>query len=589
MDDDSFEIRERIDEVCDLFEAEWRGGSAPEFSVFLNQDPELVDHQSHLLEELLRLDISIREKRGQSLSRYDYLQILGGEWAHLIWAVSPTDADQETLILRPKISVAQFAADLEKCRLLSRNDFKQFSAALHEDSNSFEHLVNELIQAGKLTPYQASHIAVGDWDKLTMGQYLILDQIGAGGMGVVYSARHRRMQRDVAIKVLSKRALGRPSAVERFHREAQAAAKLLHPNIVTAFDADEYQGNHYLVMEFVRGNDLSKDGPLPARVAVDYVIQAARGLAFAHERGIIHRDIKPANLLLTEDRVVKILDMGLARIHSPEFQPSSDESLTQLTRSDQIMGTVDFMAPEQAADVRLADHRADIYSLGCTLYWLITGRKLYRGDTLVQRLLAHREQKIPSLREVVPDVNESLDAVFQKMVAKQPDERQKSMLQVIQELERCIATLSRSEFEDQEVVTVLSAPEQVQTTVISGKTQSGPRTTGRGPKRLWTFSGSELIGQFERALEEKKCPRIESFLKKAPPEDEAALVWGLLARELAHKSSLGEKIDLANYESRFPDHANLIQALGITDDQVAAWLEECGYTFRRRIAQGRTG
>jgi len=275
------------------------------------------------------------------------------------------------------------------------------------------------------------------------GEYVVLGKIGAGGMGQVFKARHRRMDRVVALKILPKSAMNSAESVKRFQREVKAAARLIHPNIVTAFDAGEHRGMHYLVMEYVDGGDLSNlikvQGPLPVEKAVDYVLQAARGLHYAHSEGVIHRDIKPANLLVDRKGVVKILDMGLARLDDALIgRVAVQEGLTQ---SGQVMGTVDYMAPEQAMDTRLADARSDVYSLGCTLYRLLVGENVYGGETLVQKLLAHREQAIPAIAARRPDVPAELDEVFARMVAKQPEDRYQTMDEVILALEKVRSAL----------------------------------------------------------------------------------------------------------------------------------------------------
>jgi len=256
-------------------------------------------------------------------------------------------------------------------------------------------------------------------------------------MGDVYLAKHRRMEREVALKTLPAAMTQDQNAIRRFQREVQAAAKLSHPNVVTAFDADEANGVHYFVMEYVDGIDLSavvkKQGVLKVDVAVDYILQAARGLEYAHEEGIIHRDIKPANLLLDKKGTIKILDMGLARIEDE----AHDIPATQLTQDGSVMGTIDYMAPEQAKDTHTADARSDIYSLGCSFYYLLTGESVYSGSTMVNRIMAHQNDAIPSLSGKHVHIPADIDAVYQKMIAKRPEDRFQTMEEVIDAINHC--------------------------------------------------------------------------------------------------------------------------------------------------------
>ena len=321
-----------------------------------------------------------------------------------------------------------------------------------------EALLRELHKQKLLTTFQAQQVAANKIKALILGNYIILDKIGAGGMGQVFKAEHRRMKRLVAIKMLPAAMLQDAAAAARFQREVEAAAKLEHPNIVHANDADESNGIHFLVMQYVEGNDLSvlvkKNGPFPVGKAVNYILQAARGLEFAHSKGVIHRDIKPANLLLGNDGVVKILDMGLARIES------DGPAQTELTGSGTIMGTVDYMSPEQALNTKHADHRADIYSLGISLYYLLAGKSAYGGETAMEKLMAHTTQPIPSLQEVQTTVPKQLEAVFKKMVAKKMEDRYQSMTEVIEALEDLGIGGSTTARKGEVASTVALSPEQ---------------------------------------------------------------------------------------------------------------------------------
>jgi serine/threonine protein kinase len=342
-----------------------------------------------------------------------------------------------------------FVETLVRSGLMSASELRSIRGRLFPQGQP-EHLgrlTDELIRAGKLTRYQVAAIRQGKTRGLVIGNYIITDKLGAGGMGLVLKARHQNLQRTVALKLLPPSISRDRAAVIRFRRETAAVAKLRHPNIVAALDAGETRGLLFLVMEYVDGIDLARTvrqkGPLPTRQAVDCIIQAARGLAEAHQHGIVHRDIKPANLLLDRSGVVKVLDLGLARLNGPFDTGSGEGSDLDLTTSGVIVGTVDYMSPEQAYDPRLADARSDVYSLGCTLHFLLTGRPPYGGQGFMERLLGHRERPIPSLRDRRDDVPVALDTVFRNAVAKAPNQRPQSMTELVAQLQDARSGTSR--------------------------------------------------------------------------------------------------------------------------------------------------
>jgi serine/threonine protein kinase len=288
-------------------------------------------------------------------------------------------------------------------------------------------LAAELLARGWLTPFQVNRLLQGRPEELLLGHYLLLERLGEGGMGTVYKARHQRLGRITALKVIKKERLQNDEAVRRFQREVRVAAQLNHVNVVRAFDADEVNGTHLLVMEYVDGTDLAQlvktHGPMPVERACGYIRQAALGLAHAHERGLIHRDIKPRNVLVTADaQTVKILDMGLARI----ADSADAEKSATMTREGTVMGTPDYMAPEQAISAHAADIRSDLYSLGCTSYFLLAGKPPFSGGTLMQKLISHREQPPPLLEAIRPDVPGEVARVVYRLLAKDPAERYQS-------------------------------------------------------------------------------------------------------------------------------------------------------------------
>jgi serine/threonine-protein kinase len=361
-------------------------------------------------------------------------------------------------------SVPTFVAALQQSRLLTAERLKEVSGDLQARFSEPRDLARHLMRLDWLTPYQINQLFQGRGQHLVLGPYRLLERLGEGGMGQVFKARHPGLDRVVALKVLRKDYMADPDAVRRFQREIRAAAQLSHPNIVMAYDADEVDGTCFFVMEYVAGIDLGRlvqqSGPLSVEQACDYIRQAALGLQHAHERGLVHRDLKPSNLLLAHPSrrgsalqrrgsgsslsrmpVVKILDMGLARL--PQ-RGNTEESGCCLTLVGRVIGTPDFMAPEQAVNSHTTDIRADLYSLGCTLYYLLTGHVLYRGCTPMEKLLRHQLDPPPPIERVRPGVPADLRAILYKLLMKHPEDRYQTPAELAAALATTLTTPVRA-------------------------------------------------------------------------------------------------------------------------------------------------
>jgi serine/threonine protein kinase len=360
------------------------------------------------------------------------------------FAVAPDDT-QQPRTGRPKKKkkgdIDSFISGLRKSGLVPDREIDRLISTAN--ASDIETLMQELVDREVLTPYQARALARGRWKGLILNEYEILEKLGKGGMGHVYMARHRKMGRIVCLKVLRSSGRKSPEVVERFRREIRTISSLKHPNFVVAHDASESDGIQFLVMEYIEGHDLSRqvrdDGPLPVDLALELMQQVAEGLQYAHDQGVVHRDIKPHNLLVAEDedggRQVKVLDLGLARFDTYVDDTTDAATHVAMTATGVIMGTVDYMSPEQALNSHYADARSDIYSLGCTLHFLLTGRGVYSGETLMEKLVAHREQPIPDLP--VPGIAKGTNAVFRKLIAKDPANRYQTMAEVVEDLDAC--------------------------------------------------------------------------------------------------------------------------------------------------------
>ncbi len=409
---------------------QWQQGGRPDVGTFLSQAGELTPEQ---VVAVIRVDQWKRWSRGERVPVEAYLQRF------------------------PALATGDHALDLMYGECLAREERGE-APDLDEYLKRFPQFADALLPREALaTPSGLSTLSESPPPQVlppgepNLPGFTILERLGQGGMGIVYKARQHAPERIVALKILARDQLRHTDAVRRFEREVEAAMRLAHPNIVLVHEADRVHGLHYLVMEYVAGIDLKRlveqSGALSVSRACDFVRQAALGLQHAHERGLVHRDIKPANLMVTRppragedpaaDRrsglslalllapgaVVKILDMGLARVHQlSEY----DDSFTTLTRAGTFMGTPDYTAPEQWEDAHSADIRSDLYSLGCTLYYLLCGEVPFPGGTLVQKLDRHRSKQPTPIERLRPDVPPGMAAVVTRLMAKDPADRYQS-------------------------------------------------------------------------------------------------------------------------------------------------------------------
>ncbi len=283
-------------------------------------------------------------------------------------------------------------------------------------------LVTRLIACGVLTYFQADQLLQGKHRGFSIGKYRVLEKLGSGGMGTVYLCEHESVGKKAAVKVLPASQSNNPSSLGRFYREARAAGNLNHPNLVRAHDIDEEGGLHFLVMDYVDGSSLqeivTRFGPMTPARAAHVIREAALGLDHAYREGLVHRDVKPANIMIERGGAVRVLDLGLARFHQDEEDP-----LTLKYDDKHVLGTADYVAPEQALNSHEVDQRADIYSLGCTLYFLLAGHPPFPDGKVAQKIVWHQVRQPTPLRQLRPDVPEGLAAVVNRMMAKEPADR----------------------------------------------------------------------------------------------------------------------------------------------------------------------
>ncbi len=439
-------------------------------------------------------------------------------------------------------------------------------------------LADALVKRKLLTAFQADYLLEGKGRDLAIGSYTLLDRLGRGGMGEVFKARQQRLGRVVALKLIRPEHLHHPGVVERFEREAKAAARLKHPNVVTIYDADHEYNSFFIAMEYVEGATLSKlvkqRGRLPIWEACDYARQAALGLQHAHEHGLVHRDIKPSNLIVTRigaagdgPGLLKILDFGLSRVTS---ELADQESLTP---TDQWLGTPDFTAPEQARNSKAVDIRADIFSLGCTLYYLLTGHAAFGGTTRMEKLLARLEKDRTPVRDYLPQAPRELEEVLARMLARAPEERYQTPAELAGALEpfcRADADVAESEArtDDSESATDTKhkAPEKTvapagaksdsdRTPLLTPHTPADwPRSPRRTPgRRVALAAGVVLVASLSAAL--FLWPKGDPLAAAKPPESFVNSIGMKLVRIPAGSFMMGAPIDEGDHAGdEIPQH-----------------------------------
>src|SRR5262245_1445411 len=328
------------------------------------------------------------------------------------------------------VSLEDFVETVRQSGLVPETQFQQILTKQEDSPADPSSLCEELISSGLITPWQRDKLVSGKYRGFFLGKYKLLAELGAGGMGTVFLAEHRIMRHRVAIKTMAQRTIGNEGYRKRFEQEARAAATVSHPRVVRAFDFDVDRDIYFLVMEYVEGEDLQKivhrDGIMPIPVAAECIRQAAEGLEAIHQAGLIHRDIKPSNLLVDLQGNVRILDLGLARIESDE-----SPSLT-LMHEARIIGTADFVAPEQARNSHHIDHRADLYSLGGTFYFLLTGRPPFATGSSMERVIDHQIKLPTDVRKLRSEVPAEVAYLCHKLLAKKPEDRMQSAAEVVE-------------------------------------------------------------------------------------------------------------------------------------------------------------
>ncbi|WP_020473326.1 serine/threonine protein kinase [Zavarzinella formosa] len=468
-------------------------------------------------------------------------------------------------------TVEEFVELIRKSAVLDDSRVSAYIQKLRESgdgSKDLNSIAGLFVRDGLLTYFQAEQFLQGRWKRFNIGKYKVLERLGSGGMGQVFLCEHKLMRRRVAVKVLPTAKATDPSSLERFYREARAVAALDHQNIVRAYDIDQDDNLHFLVMEYVDGASLHdiirKTGPMDPTRAAHYIYWSAIGLHNAHENGLIHRDIKPANILVDRQGVVKILDLGLARFFN------DDQDMLTKKYDENVLGTADYLAPEQAIDSHSVDGRADIYSLGATFYYMMTGQPPFAEGSVAQKLLWHQTRSPKPVTEYRKDMAPELVRVLEKMMAKKPDDRYESPMALADALLPFTQTPIGPP-PDEEMPTLSAAAMNgvggSSTVTASSRTMvtSAPRTpaTGTGSDRLRASTASiggsgsgsngSAVADADTQKSAKKPPPLP-VIEPVPDSVPGTPVWESIgaetedsikgeAAQITKKDRSGKKID----------------------------------------------